>query len=40
MLTLWLLVIPAQAGIQRCNLDPRLSGNDGTRKSGVDDADV
>ena len=37
---MWLLVIPAQAGIQRCNLDSRLRGNDGARKSSVDDAQV
>jgi hypothetical protein len=37
-LKLWLLVIPAQAGIQIAALDSRLRGNDGTRKSIVDDA--
>jgi len=33
-------VIPAQAGIQRSNLDSRLRGNDGTPKSGLDAAAV
>jgi hypothetical protein len=37
-LKLGLLVIPAPAGIQIAALDSRLRGNDGTRKSSIDDA--
>ena len=35
-LKLWLLVIPAQAGIQRRNLDSRLRGNDEIRRQTTD----